>query len=125
MYNFPDMRNFIFILVLFLAAAFIYPSFGELESILETLRWGNFWFLLLALVIQLAWILITGLTYLSLYRLLGLEGTARKLSLVAAAANFVNIVAPSAGVGGVAVFVARPLLDRPEFLLGYRYCWVW
>lgn len=106
MYNFPEMRKFIFILVLFLAAAFIYPSFGEIESIVETLRWGNFWFLLLAFVIQLAWILMTGLTYLSLYRLLGLEGTAQKLALVAAAANFVNIVAPSAGVGGVAVFVA-------------------
>jgi uncharacterized protein (TIRG00374 family) len=105
-YNFRHMRKLIVIVVLFLVAAFIYPSFGELESILKTLRQGNFWFVLLSLLIQLGWILVTGLTYLSLYRLLGLDGTARKLSLLAAAANFVNIVAPSAGMGGVAVFIA-------------------
>jgi len=100
------MRKLIAIVVLFLVAAFIYPSFGELESILKTLRQGNFWFVLLSLLIQLGWILVTGLTYLSLYRLLGLDGTARKLSLLAAAANFVNIVAPSVGMGGVALFIA-------------------
>lgn len=105
-YNPPDMRNFLFIVVLFLGAALVYPSFGELENIVETLQQGNFWFILLAFLIQLGWILMTGLTYLSLYRLLGLHGTAGKLSVVAAAANFVNIVAPSAGMGGVAMFVA-------------------
>jgi uncharacterized protein (TIRG00374 family) len=35
-----------------------------------------------------------------------LDGTVPKLSALAAAANFVNIVAPSAGVGGMAVFIA-------------------
>ncbi len=105
-YNLPDMRKFIFILVLFLGAAFVYPSFGELGTVLKTLQQGNLWFILLSLLIQLGWILVTGLTYVSLYRLLGLDATARKLSLVAAAANFVNIVAPSAGMGGIAVFIA-------------------
>jgi uncharacterized protein (TIRG00374 family) len=105
-YNFRGMRKFIVIMVLFLAAAFVYPSFGELESVLKTLRQGNFWFILLSLLIQLGWILATGLTYLSIYRLLGLNGTVRKLSLLVAAANFVNIVAPSAGMGGVALFIA-------------------
>jgi uncharacterized protein (TIRG00374 family) len=99
------MRKFIVVLILFLGAAFVYLSFGELESILRTLRQGNFWFILIGLLIQLGWILLTGLTYLSIYRLLGLHGTAYKLSLLAAAATFVNIVAPSAGMGGVAVFV--------------------
>jgi len=36
------MRKIIFILVLFLAAAFVYLSFGELESVVETLQHGNF-----------------------------------------------------------------------------------
>jgi len=77
-----------------------------LESVLKTLRQGNFWFILLALLIQLGWIFVTGLTYFSIFRLLGLHGTAYKLSLLATAANFVNIVAPSGGMGGVAVFIA-------------------
>lgn len=100
------MRKFIFIILLFLGATFIYLSFGELESILDTLRSGNFWFVLVGLLIQLGWIFVTGLTFLSLYRLVGLDGTASKLSLLAAAATFVNIVAPSAGMGGAAVFIA-------------------
>jgi glycosyltransferase 2 family protein len=105
-YNFRTMRKFIFIIVLFLGATFVYLSLGELESILDTLRYGNFWFVLIGLLIQLGWIFVSGLTYLSLYRLVGLDGTAQKLSSLAAAANFVNIVAPSAGMGGAAVFIA-------------------
>jgi len=105
-YNFRTMRKFLFIIVLFLGATFVYLSFGELESILDTLRYGNFWFILMGLLIQLGWIFVSGLTYLSLYRLVGLDGTAQKLSFLAAAANFVNIVAPSAGMGGAAVFIA-------------------
>jgi uncharacterized protein (TIRG00374 family) len=104
-YNFRTMRKFLFIIVLFLGATFVYLSFGELESILDTLRYGNFWFILMGLLIQLGWIFVSGLTYLSLYRLVGLDGTAQKLSFLAAAANFVNIVAPSAGMGGAAVFI--------------------
>jgi hypothetical protein len=100
------MRNTLFILLLFLAAAFIYLSFGEIESILETIQMGNIWFILFALLIQFGWFIVAGLTYLSLYRLLGLDGTVYKMSLMAVAANFVNTVAPSAGMGGIAVFIS-------------------
>ena len=76
-YNPRDMRKFHYSsLFSSWVAAFVYLSFGELESILKTLQQGNFWFILLALLIQLGWFLVTGLTYLSLYRLLGLDGTA-------------------------------------------------
>src|SRR5512147_104868 len=98
------MRKIIFILVLFLGAAFVYLSFGEISTILDTLQSGNLWFVLLAFLIQCGWFLISGLTYLSLYRLLGLDGTFCKLSLMSATANFVNTVAPSVGMGGMAVF---------------------
>lgn len=100
------MRKFIFILILFLGAALVYLSFGELESIVRTLRHGNLWFLLLALLIQGGWFLVSGLTYQSLYRLLRMDGTVYKLSLMSAAANFVSAVTPSAGMGGVAVFIS-------------------
>lgn len=107
MYNLLNMRKFILIVFLFLGAAFAYLSFGEIETILETLQMGNFWFVLLALLIQLGWFLVAGSTYLSLYRILGLDGTVYKLTLMSAAANFVNIVAPSAGMGGMAVFISE------------------
>jgi uncharacterized protein (TIRG00374 family) len=100
------MRTFIFILVIFLGAAFVYLSFSELESILRTLRQGNFWFILLAVLIQLAWFLLAGLIFQSLYHVLGMENTVYRFSLLAASALFINIVTPSAGVGGVAVFIS-------------------
>ena len=106
-YNFPSMRKFLFILVLFLGAAFVYLSFGELESIIETLRQGHLWFVLLALAIQGSWFLVAGLTYQSLYRNLGMDGDVKQFTLLSAAANFVNIVAPSAGMSGMAVFISN------------------
>ncbi len=99
------MRKFIIILVLFFGAAFVYLSFGEIETIAETLQKGNIWFVLLAILLQCAWFLAAGSTYLSLYRVLGLDSTLLRVSLTVVAANFVNIVAPSAGMGGMAVFV--------------------
>lgn len=101
------MRKFIFILVLFLGAAFIYLSFGEIESIARTLQQGNLWFILLAILIQLAWFLVVGLTLQGLYHVLGMKDTVYRLSLLSASATFVNIVAPSGGMGGVAVFISH------------------
>lgn len=100
------MRKFIFILVLFLGAAFVYLSFGEIETILGTLEKGSVLFVLTALAIQCGWFFVAGLTFQSLYKVLGLGGTIREFSTMFAAANFVNIVAPSAGMGGVAVFIS-------------------
>jgi len=100
------MRNIIFIILLFLAAAFVFISFGEIESILETIRMGRIGFILLALLAQMAWFVVAGATYLALYRALGLDGTIYKMTLLAIAADFVNIVAPSGGMGGIAVFIS-------------------
>jgi uncharacterized protein (TIRG00374 family) len=50
---------------------------------------------------------VAGLTFRSLYLVLGIDETVYKLSLLSAAANFVNIVAPSAGMGGMVVFMSN------------------
>ena len=105
------MRKFIVIAVIFLGAAFIYLSFSEIESVVETLQHGNLWFILLALLIQLSWYVAAGLTYQSLYQLLGMQESVYKLSLLYASANFVNTIAPSAGVGGMAVFISAATRD--------------
>lgn len=106
MYNPLTMRKFIILLVLFLGAAFVYLSFGEIQSIVQTLEKGNLWFILLAILVQSGWFLVTGLTYHALYRVLDMDGTVYKMSLMSAAANFVNTIAPSAGMGGIAVFIS-------------------
>lgn len=102
-----NMRKFIFIIVTFLGAAFVYLSFGELQVILKTLQQGNFWFVLIALIVEFGWFSIAGFTFRALYHVLGIDETVYKLSLLAAAANFVNIVAPSAGMGGMAIYISN------------------
>jgi len=84
---------------------FVIFSFSELERTIATLQQGNLWFILLAFLIQIGWFVLVGITYRSLYRLLGMSESIPNLTKVAAAATFVNVVMPTAGVGGIAIFV--------------------
>jgi uncharacterized protein (TIRG00374 family) len=99
------MRKFLVMLVLFLGVVFVIVSFSELEQTLATLRKGNLWYILLAIGIQIGWFFLVGITYRSIYRLLGMRESILHLTRVAAASTFVNYVMPSAGVSGMAVFV--------------------
>jgi uncharacterized protein (TIRG00374 family) len=101
------MRKIIVIVLAFLGAGFVYLSVGEIESIVETLQRGNIWFILLALLIEGGWVLVAGSTVLALYRILGLDETLYRLSLLFTAGNFVSTVMPSAGMGAVAVFISE------------------
>jgi len=101
------MNKFIFVVILFLGVALVILSFGELETILKTLKSGNHWYLLLALTIQMAWFVVVGQMYQSIYRLLGMDDSTLNLSVVAAAAAFVNVVMPTGGMGGIALFAAE------------------
>lgn len=99
------MRKIMVVLVLFLGVAFILLSFSELENTVATLQKGNVWFILLAFLVQIGWFFLVGITYRSIYRLLGMRESILNLTQVAAAATFVNVVTPTAGVGGIAIFV--------------------
>ena len=82
-------------------------SFGELEDILATLQKAHMGWMFLAIALECLWMVNIGLTYQSIYHLLGIEENRDRLILVAVASNFVNIVAPTAGVSGIAVFVTE------------------
>ncbi len=101
------MKKLILVVVLFLGIAVIVLSFGELETIMSTLKKAHLGYFLLAIVVQFIWFLTSGRMYKSVYRLLGLDESIVVLSRIAAAANFINIVAPTAGMGGVALFAAE------------------
>jgi uncharacterized protein (TIRG00374 family) len=99
------MRKFIITLVLFLAIVFVILRLSELKNIITTLQHSNYRFLLAALVIELIWLFNSATDYSSLYRIVGLKEKNYHLVLVATAANFVNVIAPSVGIGGMAVFL--------------------
>lgn len=106
------MRKLFFALLLLLGVLFLIGRAAELENIAATLRRARPGFLLLALAVQVLWYLNTGLNFRIIYRALGIEESLGRLSLLALAANFVNVVAPSMGMGGLAVFLAEARRQR-------------
>ncbi len=101
------MRKFIVALVILLGAMFVFSHFAGLKGILDTLKDGDWHYLSLAIVLELLWLLNQGATFQAIFRALGVQEKLGRLILMAAAANFINIIAPSAGIGGIAVFLSE------------------
>jgi uncharacterized protein (TIRG00374 family) len=101
------MRKFIIAVVLFLGFVFVVAKLAEIQSIAETLQRGIWWFLGLALIIEFLWFINCGASFRAIYRAMGIEEQLGTLSLIVSAANFVNVIAPSAGVGGLAIFISE------------------
>ncbi len=99
------MRRIIPALLLLLAIYLVVSRFTEVEQIVATLRRGNPLWIALAIVVQIAWTINVAFTYKYTYRLVGILATFIQLWPLDVASNFINIVAPSGGVGGVAVFI--------------------
>ena len=100
-----SMRKFIVALVLLLAVVFIFLRLSELQNIADTLRKSNWVFLSIAILFECVWLYNLSTTFGALYHLVELREGKLQLFLMATAANFVNVVAPSGGIGGVAVFI--------------------
>ena len=99
------MRKMILVVILCLGVTFVILYFSELQQIFTTIQRANPWYLAIALIIQVIWFAVVGLTYQSIYTLLGLKESRLHMMLLAVAANFVNVVTTSAGVGGMALFI--------------------
>jgi uncharacterized protein (TIRG00374 family) len=101
------MKKFIVIIVLFLGVGVVALSFGELENILATLKQAHMRYLFVGMALEILWMINLGLAYQSVYRLLGIAEDRNRITQVAMASIFVNVVAPTAGVSGIAVFASE------------------
>ena len=99
------MRKYIFLAVVVLAGILIVLSFSELKGIVETLQKADLRYLALAFLLQGCWFFVVALALRSLYHIMDLREGLPHLALLATAVNFINIVAPSVGVGGFAALV--------------------
>jgi uncharacterized protein (TIRG00374 family) len=99
------MRRLIIALVVLLAVYLILSRFTELQQVADTLGRGQFLWLLLALALQFTSLGNAALMYKYIYRLLGMPGRLTHLLPLSVTSNFINTVAPSGGVGGMAVFI--------------------
>lgn len=105
-YN-PEVRKFLIAIVLLIGVVFIIGQFSEVQSIIDTLSNGDWRYLSIAVIVVSFWMLNNTISYWSIYRLLGLKESIPTLFKLSMSAFFVNIVAPTAGLGGMAVFVGQ------------------
>lgn len=101
------MRKLIAAIVLSIGVLYIILKFAEVQAIAGTLQKGDWRFLLLALGVILLWMVANAFNFRYIYLALGIYETFKKLFLMSTAVFFVNVVAPSVGMGGVAVFVSE------------------
>ncbi len=99
------MRRIAIAAVLLLGIYFVLANIAEVQQVVETLRRGDWRWLAMAAGVQLAWLLNVAVSFRALYRLLGLEERIERLTRIAAAAYFLNVIAPSMGMGGLTLFV--------------------
>ncbi len=101
------MRKFLVAIGLLIGVMFVIGRLAELQAIGETLQRGDLRYIALALFVELIWLLNTAASYRAIYRALGIREDLKQLTILSAAAFFINVVAPSAGIGGVAVFISE------------------
>jgi glycosyltransferase 2 family protein len=99
-------QQFLIAIILLLAIYLAISRFTEVQQVVETLQRGQIIWLVLAVLVQLLWLANLARQYQATYRLLGMEVTLLHLLPLVVISNFVNVAAPSGGVGGIAVFVA-------------------
>lgn len=99
------MRKFLIALVLLLAVYFLISRITQAQQVVDTLRKGDWRWLAAAAGLQIAWTINVGASLRAIYRALGVEEEIERLVPLAAAAYFVNVVAPMAGMSGMAIFV--------------------
>lgn len=99
------MRKIFILIVGLLSVAYILFSLAELDSIRAALNQSNPIFLLLAVAVEALVLAIQAVLFSSLYHLVGLSESRLRMFLMVIAASFVNIIAPAAGIAGMAVFI--------------------
>jgi uncharacterized protein (TIRG00374 family) len=121
-----SLRKLLVVCVLLLGAGFVLFRFSEVQAVLATLQQGNWMFVILAAVTELAWLVSVGAVYHAIYRSMGIDESIPKLMMLSSAATFVNVVAPSGvGMGGMAVLVSearrRGYSSAGVIVAGYLY----
>jgi uncharacterized protein (TIRG00374 family) len=99
------IRKIVYAIVLVLLAYFVFTNLDEVRLIIHTISRANGFWLLGTFGLQAIWLVVIAFNGKSCYRLVGVEETISHFIPLAAAANFVNIVAPSYGAGALAVFL--------------------
>jgi hypothetical protein len=99
------VRRIIFAIFLLLGVSFFFAQIDEVQAIVQTTQKGDWRFLLLALVVQIIWFINVAASYRVIFQAIGIEEKFERLLLLASATYFANVVAPTAGVSGMALLI--------------------
>lgn len=100
------MRKLLVGILLLLGVLFVINYFTQLESIVAVAKHGDWRFFVLAILVEFLWLLAAAATYWAVFRALGIPKKLLRMVPIAAASNFVNIVAPSGGMSSLAVLIS-------------------
>ena len=110
------MRKIFITFALVAGIIFIITQIQDFGSIIDTVKRSELRYLFLAIGVQGVWLINVAALYRAIYRVLGIDESLIQMMFTAAAANFVNVVTPTAGVGGMAVFISEA--RRKEYSSG-------
>ena len=100
-----NWRRAILIGLIISFGAIVASRFVDAAELVDTLRRGQASWVMVALILQLVWLLNQTVLYQSLYKLVRLPATVGHLLPMVVASNFINFAAPSACLGGIALFL--------------------
>ena len=100
------MRKLLYALILLFTIYFIFTHLAELQLILQVLSQGDWRWMLAAVAVQLVWLVNIAAAFQSTYHLVGVRERLSHLLPLTMVANFLNVVAPSYGIGALAVLIA-------------------
>lgn len=125
------MKKLLIALAVLLGILFLIGRFTELTEVVVVLQKGNWAWLGVALILLVVWILVTAATLTSLFSLVGVKKSVQQVLRLFLAVNFINLVAPSAGMSGMAIFysdaqknghsTAKIMVGSALFLI-FDYC---
>jgi len=100
------IRRVIYAAILVLTGIYVFNHLEELKLIVSTFRQGEYLWMIAAVGAHILWLVAIAASLQSTYRLSGIRENLRHLIPLTTAGNFINVVAPSYGVGAMAVFMA-------------------
>jgi hypothetical protein len=101
------LRKLLLAVVFGLSLLFLIDNYQLMQRQLAVLEKGNLLLVGLALLVALGYFVSTAALYRMLYRILRIDVDLADLIPISAAAFFVNVIAPSAGLSSIAVFVSE------------------
>jgi phosphatidylglycerol lysyltransferase len=115
------MRRVIFYVLVIVLIWFFLVRFNDLETLMHTLASGDRWYILAAGLAVLVYFVVFSASYYAALRSVGIFSRIRSLLPTTLASLAVNIAAPTAGLGGGALWVdlsAREQRSAPRATVG-------